>query len=250
MRLCFASCALALALALVPGGARAGEAPRPLPLTLHVPAPGPPAEWLDTQVEWANRLMAPAGVAVAVVDRRPLHARHARLETRADRDALARFRRRGTIDVFVVDHLEDVDEPGRARMGVHWRLRRDRQRRYVILSTTATPTVLAHELGHYFGNGHTDVVDNVMSYRRSDPEQMRFDDAQLGRIRRTARALVRSGTLRPAGPRKTSQRAAASGAAASGAAVGGAAASGAAVGGAAASGADVGGAAASGGDTP
>ncbi|MCK6571257.1 hypothetical protein L6V77_09165 [Myxococcota bacterium] len=222
---------LALALVVGPGGPARAREPAPLSLTVHMAEPGAAPEWLAAQVAWANRLMAPAGVAVEVTSTRPLPARHARLMTRADRDALARLRRRGTIDVFIVDHLEDVDEPGRARMGVHWRLRRDRQRRYVILSKTATPTVLAHELGHYFGNGHTDVVDNVMSYARSDPERMHFDEVQSGRIRRAARALVRAGTVRPVTRRPGPQRPAASGAA-----VGGAAASGGGGGGAASTG--------------
>jgi hypothetical protein len=217
MRHRIAACATALSLWAGAGNAHENRTSppvdRPLPLTVHLPETAPPPAWLDEQVHWANRLAAPAGVAFEVVEQRRLPARHARMMTRGDRDALARFRRRGTIDVFVVEHLEDVDEPGRARMGVHWRLRRDRGRRYVILSVSATPTVLAHELGHYFGNGHTDVVDNVMSYRRSDPEQMRFDEVQLARIRREARGLVRRGVLRPPGKRRVPQRAASGGSA-------------------------------------
>ncbi len=171
----------------------------PVNLTLDVrvaeSAPGEPvrdAAWLETQVAEANRLMAPADVHFTVRLGPPLPERHARMETRADRDALAALARKPGIRVYVVASLRDVDEPDRMRQGVHWRRRANRAQRCVILSAAAGPSVLAHELGHFFGNPHTQVVDNVMSYEREDPEKMAFDAAQLGRIRRGARAAARA----------------------------------------------------------
>ena len=154
--------------------------------------------WINAQLETANRLMAPANVRFVLQGIEVLDAAHSRLETRADRDALGGLvtgharrlpggARPRVVDVFIVELLRDVDEPPRLRMGVHWRQRKNRQNRYVILAASAGSSVLAHELGHYFGNPHTDVVDNVMSYRRSDPAKMAFDEAQLTRIRRAAR---------------------------------------------------------------
>jgi hypothetical protein len=54
--------------------------------------------------------------------------------------------------------------------------------------------VLAHELGHYFGNAHSQVRDNVMSYERSGGPVF-FDPEQGKRIAARARAYVKSGEL-------------------------------------------------------
>lgn len=197
-----AECILAAAGAAAGAAAPAPPGPAVLAVVLHVPAGelAPDAAWLDGQLVEANRLFAPAGVQFAVVGRRALADSLARLESRADRDALAPRAERGVVNAFVVASLRDVDDPALYRRGVHWRWRRDRARHYVIVSTVAGPTVLAHELGHFFGNGHTDVVDNVMSYRRDDPARMAFDEVQRRRIARAARAMVRGKALRTAPP--------------------------------------------------
>lgn len=181
--------------AVPPGAVPARDDPRP---ARDDPRPVRDDLWVNAQLETANRLMAPANVRFVLQGVEVLDAAHSRLETRADRDALGGLvmgharrlpdgARPKAVDVFIVELLRDVDEPPRLRMGVHWRQRKNRQNRYVILAASAGSSVLAHELGHYFGNPHTDVVDNVMSYRRSDPAKMAFDEAQLTRIRRAAR---------------------------------------------------------------
>ena len=53
-----------------------------------------------------------------------------------------------------------------------------------------------HELGHYFGNPHSQVIDNVMSYERSGAAVF-FDADQGRRIAARARAYVKSGELLP-----------------------------------------------------
>lgn len=170
-----------------------------LALALHTPASpeAPDAAWIEAQVAEANRLFAPAEVRFEVTVRRDLPEAEARLEDRADRDALAAHVVPKTVNFFAVLSLRDVDDPSQYRRGVHWRWRKDRSRRYVIVSKVAGPSVLAHELGHFFGNGHTDVVDNVMSYRREDPAKMAFDEAQVARIRKAVRRAVRTRALSP-----------------------------------------------------
>ncbi|HHH28395.1 MAG TPA: hypothetical protein ENK57_08630 [Polyangiaceae bacterium] len=148
--------------------------------------------WLDQQVAEARRLMQPHGVFVARWQRARLPEAHARVETTADRDALHRFIEPRVINVFVVASLRDVDDPKRYRMGVRWRLRRDLRKDYVIVSARAIPTVLCHELGHFFGNGHSGVVNNIMSYRRDDPDKVAFDRHQGARMRSVARRLLRT----------------------------------------------------------
>ncbi|MEM7606353.1 MAG: hypothetical protein AAF411_13435 [Myxococcota bacterium] len=153
--------------------------------------------WLDERVEAASALFSPAGVSFAtaevaetdlpsvVVTRRDRHAFGPRVQPS-----------RGVIHVFVVRSLADVDVAGRFLRGVHWRSRRGGgYRHFVILSTLAGPTVLAHELGHFFGNPHSQTPGNIMSYERRGPPS--FDDGQLRRIRRFAQRFVRAGELRP-----------------------------------------------------
>jgi hypothetical protein len=96
-----------------------------------------------------------------------------------------------------VESLRDVDEPDRYRMGVCWR--RGDGKPYVIVSATARPTVLAHELGHFFGNGHSSVPNNVMSYIRTDAEVF-FDAKQIAIVRSTALRHQADGWIARLGP--------------------------------------------------
>jgi hypothetical protein len=142
--------------------------------------------FLDARLERANQLYAPYGVAFAKKKVVPLGAAHAVLETRADRDALGAFVKRGTIDCFVVRSFRDVDDPRELRRGVHWRTRAGAS--FVILSATfGGPTVLAHELGHYLGNPrHSEAPGNLMNPQ--DPgETPVLDAAQLRNLERALR---------------------------------------------------------------
>ncbi|WP_159396624.1 matrixin family metalloprotease [Sorangium cellulosum] len=190
--------------AFSPGPARAaGPAPAPaFPLSIAVAegeagAPVRDEAWVDAQIAEAVRLFAPAGVALRKVGSRALPSRFAKIETRADRDALADAIEARRINVMVVASLRDVDDPGRFRMGVHWRHRATPDRRFVILAAHAAPTVLAHELGHYFGLGHSGTADNVMSYVRTGAP-VSFDAAQLEKIRSSARRYTAGKQLDPA----------------------------------------------------
>jgi hypothetical protein len=162
----------------------AGEPPRP-----------PPDEFIREQLEHANRIYRPLGFELIDAGHEPLPAHHARLVGRGDRDRLLHFVRRGAVHCMVVTTLMDVDEPGRERRGVHWRSRKD-ARHLVILSTLARPYVLAHELGHFFGNReHSETPGNLMSYDwTTDPPFL--DDGQRERVQRTLQGMLGSGELR------------------------------------------------------
>jgi hypothetical protein len=150
--------------------------------------------WLAAEIDAAEGLFEPFGVRFAKVDGAPLDASLAHVETRADRNAFASHVTSRDIDVFVVDSLRDVDDPAQVRRGVHWHAPSGVH--YVILVATAPKTVLAHELGHYFGNPHSRVVDNVMSYERTGAPVF-FDADQGKRIAARAGAYVKSGELVP-----------------------------------------------------
>ncbi len=154
-------------------------------------------EWLQRQVSEAQRLLEPHGVFVAQARRRRLPARQAKLETAVDRDGLAEHVQQQVINVFIVKSLRDVDDPRLMRQGVRWRLRRNLRKDYIIVAASAMPTTLCHELGHYFGNGHSSVVNNIMSYRRDDPAKVAFNDRQGIKMRRTTRALLSRGRVVP-----------------------------------------------------
>lgn len=155
--------------------------------------------WLDSQLTEANRLFAPAGLAFTVKALVPIPENHRQVRTPEDRDRLGHERfERGTIDVYLVDLLGDVDIPGNEIRGVHWRSRIDRARRFVIVSTISPPKVLAHELGHFFGLPHSRYPESIMNKApRSHPpyEERRFADRELKRITLGATELLRSGAL-------------------------------------------------------
>lgn len=209
----FGCAAVGLGVLLVawPGAAQANKgAPLPIaPLPLSIAVATEPTDdgehravddaWLDAQVAAAEALFGPHGVHFVKAAARPLAGRFARLETRADRDALSKELAKGVVNVFVVASLRDVDDPSRLRMGVHWRPKGDERKHYVIVAASAQPTTLAHELGHFFGNGHSKVRDNLMSYDRSGAEVF-LDADQVRRIQSFARIYVRSRELLPVTP--------------------------------------------------
>ena len=190
---------------LLIGSAAAGQpghtALPPLPLAITVAQlEGQPVvsePWITEQVARANTIFNPHGVSFVVAGQHEMPDANARLENRRDRHALGRRQHDEQIDVFFVASLRDVDEPERMRQGVHWRPRGDEfdpRAHFVIVSSVAGPTVLAHELGHFFGNGHSSVPGNIMSYERGDVPPF-FDDTQVARIRFSARRFLRRGEL-------------------------------------------------------
>ncbi len=157
-------------------------------------APVGKGDWLNAEIDAADALFTPFGVRFAKTAGAPLDAKLAQVETRADRDSLASHAVPHVIDVFVVQSLRDVDDTKQMRRGVHWHAPSGAH--YVILIASAPTTVLAHELGHYFGNPHVPVVDNVMSYERTGAPVF-FDGVQGRRIAARARGYVKSGELLP-----------------------------------------------------
>jgi hypothetical protein len=151
-------------------------------------------DWLAGELDAAQGLFASFGVRFVKAAGPALDARLAHVETRADRDALATHLAAHVIDVFVVDSLRDVDDTTQMRRGVHWHAPSGAH--YLIVVAAGPTTVLAHELGHYFGNPHSPVVDNVMSYDRTGASVF-FDAGQGRRIAARARAYLRSGELLP-----------------------------------------------------
>jgi hypothetical protein len=195
--------AAALFFLALPSPALAAEPIPALPVSVAVATEsGKPAQggaWIDAQLAEAERLLGGAGVHLQKAALRALPESFAHLETRRDRDALTAQLQPGVINVFVVASLRDVDDPSLHRMGVHWQPRGTPRRHYVIVAASALPSTLAHELGHFFGNGHSAVKNNLMSYDR-DGGAVFLDATQQGKIQAFARIFLRTKEITPAPP--------------------------------------------------
>jgi hypothetical protein len=191
--------ALALPRAALAGGP--GERPiPPLPISLAVAevdgAPVRDAAWVDAEL--AHALYAPLGISLRRVASRALPAARARIETRADRDALASIVEPRRVNVL----SSPPSATSTIRRSTAWASTGApaRIRRATTPSSRRTRAItLAHELGHFFGLDHTKVVNNVMSYA-SDGGPPFFDDRQAARVRAMARMYVEAKPLEPAGP--------------------------------------------------
>ena len=190
---------LVAGLLLVPGAARADEATFGLSFAIARDNGQRVVDdaWVRAQVDAANRLFVPLGVRFRWKYEKDLAEPHGELHSRADRDALASLGERSVIDVFLVRDLEDVDTPGVYRMGVCWQ---GPGRKFIVVARTARETVLAHELGHFFGNHqHSNVLNNLMSYDR-DGSKVFLDGLQSATIKQSAALYLANGTLADIGP--------------------------------------------------
>jgi predicted outer membrane lipoprotein len=193
----------ALAITLSDESARAEEREPVLAMSVAVAAVDANGErvvddaWVEAEWAAVDRLYAGIGIRFERRWAEPLPETSARLETKEDRDALGEHVVDGAINVFFVKALLDIDEIGRIRMGVCWRT--PARKRFVAVASNAKPTVLAHELGHFLGNGHSKVTDNVMSYDRTGGPVF-FDATQKKTMRATALQLLRDGIVKPGQP--------------------------------------------------
>lgn len=181
----------------------AAEAARCFGVHLHLVvkdgAPVQDVAWVRAQIAEANARFATIDVSFEVVAAEPLPASDLEIDDRAERDALGEpYFSRGVVHVFVVGRLADVDIAGAEIRGVHWRLRKDRSRRWIILSKIAGPLTLAHELGHFFGLPHS---DHDISLMNKTPRlawltgELSFAEPEYARMRRHRDRMLREGML-------------------------------------------------------
>lgn len=161
-------------------------------------------KWAKTHVDAANQLFAPLAIQLDATYEF-YAAQRCDAITATDRDTYAKDVAPKGITVLVVSRVQDIDVPDYDLMGVHWRYRGAQSdlkgRRWVFLTTRATPGVLAHELGHYFGLPHDPRGGNIMTpgpsspawklspEKRPKPYQPHFSAAQAHKLRRILRTF-------------------------------------------------------------
>ncbi len=184
---------------------------------------------MEAQIARANLIFSGTGIAFTLAALSTDGTLPAHVRTRMERHALGASLTPGAIHVIAVKTLHDVDEAGRFRSGVHWKVRGSAQPQWqvaaparstlpcscrsllaasdvpcavrphlIILAKKADRDVLAHELGHFFGNRvHDHTPGNVMSYVAGEADVPVFTKAQVQRVQETAACLVRRGELVP-----------------------------------------------------
>jgi hypothetical protein len=155
--------------------------------------------WLYEQIAHANRLFSVISVGFEVASVDTLPAEVGDVQTRKDRDLLGRdLFTTGVVHVFVVKRLADVDVAGEVIRGVHWRYRPDTSKRWIILSSIGKSTVMAHELGHFFGLPHSTYQVSIMNKRPRDlpwPDRV-FAGPEVEIMRRRSAEMLADGSLK------------------------------------------------------
>ena len=157
-------------------------------------------EWVAAQFERANLLFAPISVGFYLKEVAPLSSDKAQIITRSERNLLGRkLFSRGVIHVFLVEALADVDEAGKWLNGVHWRDQSNRERRWVILSSTAWSLTMAHELGHFFGLPHSSYEESIMNKTPREtpaPEDRIFAEKETVIMKSQTKVMTKSKMLK------------------------------------------------------
>lgn len=170
-------------------------------VTIEDGAPVQDAAWWAGELRHANELFGSIGVAFELQAVRFVGTQWSHVHSRLDRDRLGRRdRQSGLVHVFMVRQLDDVDIEGNLLYGVHWRDRADTSNRWIILSARdSSSTVLAHEMGHYFGLPHSRYEISIMNKMPRDrptwPERI-FAPPEVEKMRGHRDRMLESGFLK------------------------------------------------------
>jgi hypothetical protein len=185
------------------------EPAKPFFITIHVATsnPGDTDQRIADFIETANLNFAAAGISFVESGRKNLPASFAILETQGERHRLKKFFVPRTINVFLLDEIDDPIPSEATKKaaawqglpltgllaGAHVEYKGRTPGTYIILSRDSEKVTLTHELGHFFGAGHSKDPSNIMSYGR---EKHRFDDKQLQAFQVAAKRFRRQHILK------------------------------------------------------
>lgn len=163
-------------------------------------APVATPAWFAGQLEVANTLFAPLKVGFTLQEARELPDTVLDIVTRADRNQLGRKRSvKAHANVYLVGSLADVDEIGHMLNGVHWRDTANKDRRWVILASTAWGLTLAHEFGHFFGLPHSSYDESIMNKSPREtpaPEDRIFAAPEVKKMEAESKRLFKAKELK------------------------------------------------------
>lgn len=161
------------------------------------------APWFAEQLAVTNKLFEPLDTSFQLTEVQFLDASAARIDDREERTSLAKYMRGQVIDVFLTGYLVDIDKPETFAYGVTWHTENDG--RLIIVSGMSRTLTLAHELGHFFGLKHSTYAVSIMNKTRRDtppPEERRFADPEIAKMKPRLKRLVKSKVLVMLTPRK------------------------------------------------
>lgn len=159
--------------------------------------------WFAAQLAMTNQQFEPLDTSFQLHDVQFLDASAARIDDREERTSLAQYMRGQVIDVFLTGYLVDIDKPETFAYGVTWHTENDG--RLIIVSGMGRTITLAHELGHYFRLKHSKYAISIMNKTRRDtppPEERRFADQEIAKMKPRLEQLVKSKVLVEITPRK------------------------------------------------
>lgn len=156
--------------------------------------------WLSDQLAAANDRLAVVGAAVQVTSVVELSGVQADVATVTQRTLLGKHGKQLPLRWFVVDRLVDDTDPSRVRKGVTWR---SGTQFWVIEADSAWRWVLAHELGHVLGLGHSTEAASIMNKTPRawpPPWKLGYTAREQPIVRKTLARLLKAGTLQVVEP--------------------------------------------------
>jgi hypothetical protein len=185
------------------------DKPKPFVLAIHIATSTPEDSDLRiaAYIEAANKHFEASGISFMETVRTTLPSTFTILETQKERHLLKKYFVPNTINVFVLDEIDDPTPSEATKKAAAWQGRKPTGRlagahieykskkpgTYIILSKDGNKLTLTHELGHFFGTPHSKDPANIMSY---GADRQRFSEKQIQTFRTFAKRFRKQHILK------------------------------------------------------